>query len=110
MAKLAAREIDARPGIRYAVNGHSHFSPMQPLGHIDGKPAVYFNTGTWRTVHQIGYDIGGRPTFLPYDAMSYLVFFPDGDRMGRNFEWWTGAMVARSAHDQSRSDQERLWD
>ena len=78
-------------------NGHSHVASMQPLGRIDGKPAVYFNTGTWRAAHQIGHDLGGRPSFLPYDAMSYLVFFPDGDKLGREYEWWTGASVARHA-------------
>lgn len=82
-------------GLRYVVNGHSHFPSMQPLGHIDGRPACYFNTGTWRTVHQIGTELEGRPSFLPYDAMSYLVFFPTSDPMGRDYEWWTGAMVAR---------------
>ena len=56
---------------------------------------MYFNTGTWRTVHQIGHDLGGRPAFVPYDAMSYLVFFPDGDALGRDDEWWTGALVGR---------------
>jgi hypothetical protein len=34
-------------------------------------------------------------TFLPYDAMTYLVFFPEEDKLGREYEWWTGAMVAR---------------
>lgn len=95
MAKLAATEISTRKGIQYVVNGHSHFANMTPLGNVDGKPAVYFNTGTWRSVHQIGHGIGGRPTFLPYDAMSYLVFFPDGDALGRDYEWWTGAMIPR---------------
>ena len=94
MARHAAGEIEAKRGVRYVVNGHSHFAAMSPLGNVDGRPAVYFNTGTWRTVHQIGHDVGGRPTFLPYDAMSYLVFFPTGDPMGRDFEWWTGAMVS----------------
>ena len=28
--------------------------------------------------------------------MSYLVFFPTDDPMRRDFEWWTGALVARS--------------
>ncbi len=93
MSKLAADRIEKRTGIRYVVNGHSHFATMTPLGNVDGKPAVYFNTGTWRSVHQIGHDIGGRPTFLPYDAMSYLVFFPAGDSLGRDFEWWTGSMI-----------------
>jgi UDP-2,3-diacylglucosamine pyrophosphatase LpxH len=97
MARRGAQEL-ARPdrrGLRYVVNGHSHFASMVPLGTIEGERAVYFNTGTWRTVHQIGHTIGGRPTFLPYDAMTYLVFFPDGDELGRDFEWWTGALVAR---------------
>jgi hypothetical protein len=80
-------------GLQYVVNGHSHFPSMTPLGHINGKPSAYFNTGTWRTVHQIGTHMGGRPTFLPYDAMTYLVFFPQGDPLGRDYEWWTGAMV-----------------
>lgn len=95
MSAVAAAELQKRRGLRYVVNGHSHFASMQPLGRIDGKPAVYFNTGTWRAVHQIGHDLGGRPSFLPYDAMSYLVFFPDGDKLGRDYEWWTGASVAR---------------
>jgi UDP-2,3-diacylglucosamine pyrophosphatase LpxH len=98
MSALAATELQRRRGLRYVVNGHSHFPSMQPLGRIDGKPAVYFNTGTWRAVHQIGHDIGGRPSFLAYDAMTYVVFFPTGDPLGRDYEWWTGAMVASSPH------------
>lgn len=93
MSSLAADKIEKRNGIRYVVNGHSHFATMVPLGNVGNKPAVYFNTGTWRSVHQIGHGIGGRPTFLHYDAMSYLVFFPSGDSLGRDYEWWTGSMV-----------------
>ncbi len=96
MSALAANELAKRRGLRYAVNGHSHFPSMQPLGRIGDRPAVYFNTGTWRAVHQIGHDLGGRPSFLPYDAMSYLVFFPTDDKLARDYEWWTGAMVSRS--------------
>nr|MBA3503485.1 hypothetical protein [Deltaproteobacteria bacterium] len=95
MSALAATELQKRRGLRFVVNGHSHFPSMQPLGTIEGKPAVYFNTGTWRAVHQIGHDIGGRPSFLAYDAMSYLVFFPSDDPLGRDYEWWTGALVPR---------------
>ncbi|MBX3193137.1 MAG: metallophosphoesterase [Labilithrix sp.] len=95
MAEAAAAQLRAGEGLRYVVNGHSHFANMTPLGSIDGKPAVYFNTGTWRSVHQIGHGLGGRPTFLHYDAMSYLVFFPEGDPLGRDYEWWTGSMIPR---------------
>ena len=96
MALHAAEQLAKRPRMRYVVNGHSHFASMQPLGTVDGKPAVYFNTGTWRAVHQIGHDLGGRPSFLAYDAMSYLVFLPEDDALGREYEWWTGALVART--------------
>ncbi len=96
MAELAARKLSEMTGLRYVVNGHSHFPAMRPIGKIDDRAAVYFNTGTWRSVHQIGHGVGGRPAFLPYDAMSYLVFFPDGDPLGRDYEWWTGALVARA--------------
>lgn len=96
MSTAAAHELGRRTRLRYVVNGHSHFASMQPLGRIGGAPAVYFNTGTWRTVHQIGHDLGGRPAFVPYDAMCYLVFFPEGDAMGRDYEWWTGVLVGRS--------------
>ena len=96
MSSHGAAELVDRRGLRFVVNGHSHFANMRPLGSVGGRPAVYFNTGTWRTVHQIGHDVGGRPSFLPYDAMSYLVFFPTGDPMGRDFEWWTGALVTGS--------------
>jgi UDP-2,3-diacylglucosamine pyrophosphatase LpxH len=95
MASHATTELSRRRGLRFVVNGHSHFPSMQPLGTIEGRPAVYFNTGTWRSVHQIGHDIGGRPSFLAYDAMTYLVFFPTDDKLGRDYEWWTGAMVVR---------------
>ncbi|MGE0791319.1 MAG: hypothetical protein AB7S26_36935 [Sandaracinaceae bacterium] len=100
MAELAAKRVARDTRTRFVVNGHSHFAAMRPVGTVDGKPAVYFNTGTWRAVHQIGHDLKGRPTFLPYDAMSYLVFFPEGDPLGRDYEWWTGALVAtqRGAH------------
>ncbi|MBI3178072.1 MAG: hypothetical protein HYZ27_00325 [Deltaproteobacteria bacterium] len=98
-AAQAARLLESGEyrGLRYVVNGHSHFASMVPLGQVDGNTACYFNTGTWRTVHQMGRLMGGRPAFLPYEAMSYLVFFPSGDSHGRDYEWWTGAMVPVAA-------------
>ena len=103
MARLATDQILSRKHVQYVVNGHSHFANMTPLGNLDGRTAVYFNTGTWRSVHQIGHGVGGRPTFLPYDAMSYLVFFPDGDSLGRDYEWWTGSMIPRKPEGEAHS-------
>ncbi len=73
---------------RYVVNGHTHFATMKPLGVVPAGTGVYFNTGTWRTVHQLG--SMGDEGFLAYDAMAYLVFFDRADPMGRHFEWWHG--------------------
>ena len=98
-AERAAHRLEDQRGFQYVINGHSHFPSMTPLGNIHGKPTVYFNSGTWRTVHQIGTHAAGRPTFLPYHAMSYIAFFPDDDTLRRDFEWWTGAMVARESPD-----------
>jgi UDP-2,3-diacylglucosamine pyrophosphatase LpxH len=94
-AQSAAKALEKpdNAGLSYVVNGHSHFAAMQPLGNVNGVPACYFNTGTWRTVHQLG-SAAGTPAFLAYDSMAYLVFFPKGDRLGRKFEWWNGAMVS----------------
>lgn len=88
-------QLPANKGLRHVVNGHSHYASMVALGNLDGKPATYFNTGSWRTVHQMGRLIGGRPAFLKYEAMSYLVFFPPDDPLRRQFEWWTGALAPR---------------
>lgn len=101
MATQAASRINNDKDIRFVVNGHSHFASMVPLGRNNGNPSVYFNTGTWRTVHQIGNALGGRPSFLPYEAMSYLVFFPADDPIGRDFEWWSGAMVGAPEQESS---------
>jgi hypothetical protein len=97
-AKAALRELEKpknRP-LRYVVNGHTHFAGMTPLGLVDGKPACYFNIGTWRPVHQLGNLARRTPGFLAYDAMSYLVFFAQGDPLGREFEWWQGAAASRA--------------
>ncbi|BDG10388.1 hypothetical protein [Anaeromyxobacter paludicola] len=93
LAKAAVKELEKREhrGLSYVVNGHTHFAGMKPLGVVQGESACYFNTGTWRTLHQLGNVARGRPSFLAYDAAAYLVFFGPGDPLGRRFEWWQGA-------------------
>jgi hypothetical protein len=77
--------------MRYVVNGHTHFANMTPLGTLNGQRACYFNVGTWRTVHQLGHE--GSPSFMPFDAMGYLAFFGKKDPLGRELEWWQGAVL-----------------
>jgi UDP-2,3-diacylglucosamine pyrophosphatase LpxH len=92
-ARTAVKALEAREhrGLRFVVNGHTHFAGMTPLGLVNGRAAVYFNTGTWRQLHHLGNVARGRPAFLAYDAAAYLVFFDEDDPLGRTFEWWQGA-------------------
>jgi hypothetical protein len=92
-ARTAVKALEQREhhGLRFVVNGHTHFAAMTPLGLVNGKPGCYFNTGTWRQLRQLGNVRRGRPAFLAYDAAAYLVFFDRGDPLGRTFEWWQGA-------------------
>jgi UDP-2,3-diacylglucosamine pyrophosphatase LpxH len=84
-------EEPAHHGLQYVVNGHTHFAGMRPLGLVNGKPGCYFNTGTWRTLHQLGHVARGRPAFVSYDSAAYLVFYGKDDPLGRKFEFWQGA-------------------
>jgi UDP-2,3-diacylglucosamine pyrophosphatase LpxH len=92
-ARTAVKALEAKEhrGLRFVVNGHTHFAAMTPLGMVNGQPAAYFNTGTWRQLHHLGNVARGRPAFLAYDAAAYLVFFDEDDPLGRTFEWWQGA-------------------
>jgi len=96
-AEQAYAELARRDGLQFVVNGHTHFAGMRPLGLVDGRPSCYFNTGTWRTVHQMGRVAGAEEAFLAYDAMSYLVFFDAADPLGRTFEWWQGVAATGDA-------------
>ncbi len=92
-AKTALKALEQREhrGLRFVVNGHTHFAGMTPLGLVNGKPGCYFNTGTWRQLRQLGNVARGRPAYLAYDAASFLVFFDEDDPLERTFEWWQGA-------------------
>jgi UDP-2,3-diacylglucosamine pyrophosphatase LpxH len=92
-ARTAVKRLEEREhrGLRYVVNGHTHFAGMRPLGLVNGQAACYFNTGTWRTLHQLGNVARGRPAFLAYDAAAYLVFYAPEDGSDRAFEFWQGA-------------------
>jgi UDP-2,3-diacylglucosamine pyrophosphatase LpxH len=92
-ARRALRTLEQREhrGLRFVVNGHTHFAAMTPLGLVHGQPACYFNTGTWRQLRHLGNVARGRPAYLAYDAAAYLVFFDRDDPLERTFEWWQGA-------------------
>lgn len=82
---------------RFIVYGHTHAHEVVPLdisGSADAGEIrqVYVNSGTWRRVHERAVGDLKAEEFVPYNVMTYLAFFKDGERRGRPFEAWSGSM------------------
>jgi len=82
---------------RYVVYGHTHHHEIVPLDE-DMKPPhtesqLYFNSGTWHSYYALAIKNPAEQKFVPYQALTYLIFYKDGERNGRHFETWSGAYV-----------------
>jgi UDP-2,3-diacylglucosamine pyrophosphatase LpxH len=81
----------------FIVYGHTHHHEIIPLDtyHRQGKENYQFlvNTGTWRSCYDLTRYRPEQQKFLPYQLMSYLAFFIDGERHGRRHEAWSGKLV-----------------
>ena len=80
---------------RYIVYGHTHHYEIVPLDE-DLKPPhsdsqVYFNSGTWHSYYALAIKNPMEQKFVPYQALTYLMFYTDDERDGRRFETWSGA-------------------
>jgi hypothetical protein len=80
---------------RYIVYGHTHHHEIVPLDE-DMKPPhsdsqVYFNSGTWHTYYALAIKNPMEQKFVPYKAITYLMFYTGDEREGRHFETWSGA-------------------
>jgi hypothetical protein len=53
---------------------------------------TYFNSGTWRRVHEQTRFEPREHEFIAADTLSYLAFFKDDQRSGRPYETWTGTL------------------
>jgi len=81
--------------VRYIVYGHTHHHEIVPLDE-DTKPPhtksqLYFNSGTWHSYYALAIKNPSEQKFVPYQALTYLIFYKDGERDGRHFETWSGA-------------------
>lgn len=82
---------------RYIVYGHTHHYEIVPLDedfhppHIESQ--LYFNSGTWHSYYALAIKNLAEQKFVPYQSLTYLIFFKDGERSGRHFESWSGAYV-----------------
>jgi UDP-2,3-diacylglucosamine pyrophosphatase LpxH len=82
---------------RFIVYGHTHHHEIIPLD-SDGEPPnerhqFYFNSGTWRSYYDLAIKNPRDQKFVRYQTFTYLAFYKDGERSGREFEAWSGAFV-----------------
>lgn len=79
---------------KYILYGHTHHHEIISLD-SDGEPfeiqdQIYFNTGTWHTYFDLATKDPKQQKFIPYQTLTYLAFYKDGEREGRQFETWSG--------------------
>jgi UDP-2,3-diacylglucosamine pyrophosphatase LpxH len=81
---------------RFIVYGHTHHHEVIPLdsSYVGGRlfDQMCLNSGTWRRVHEQARLNPGEQEFMGYHVMTYLAFFRNGERRGRPFEAWSGAL------------------
>ncbi len=81
---------------QFVVYGHTHRTEIVPLDSIEVRgqslDQIYFNSGTWRRVHELARLIPNKETFVSHNVMTYLAFFKRNERKGRPFEYWSGAL------------------
>jgi UDP-2,3-diacylglucosamine pyrophosphatase LpxH len=86
---------------RFIVYGHTHHYEIVPLRseQRDGETidTLYINSGTWRPVHELARFHAVQKQFVRYHVMTYLSFFKDEERKGREFEVWSGALGSSAA-------------
>lgn len=82
---------------RYIAYGHTHHHEVVPLD-SDGIPPttayqIYMNSGSWHSYYTLTAKNPKDQKFVPYQMLSYLIFYRDDQRGGRHFEAWSGAFV-----------------
>ncbi len=77
---------------QFIVYGHTHHQEVVPLDTAGSQDQIYLNSGTWRQVYELARFNVRDYKFLGYQVMTYLIFYRDGERKGRRFEVWNGAL------------------
>lgn len=83
--------------VHFIVYGHTHHHEIVVLKAANPKTGllfdqVYINSGTWRAVHEMAAVNPKAEEFSGYKVMTYLVFYQGDERVGREFETWSGAL------------------
>jgi hypothetical protein len=82
---------------RFVAYGHTHHHEVVPLD-SDGIPPtnayqIYMNAGSWHSYYTLTVKNPKDQKFIPYQILSYLVFYREDQRGGRHFEAWSGAFA-----------------
>lgn len=86
---------------RHIIYGHTHHAETIPLdasyaeGYVLNQ--VYFNSGTWRRVHEQTRLAPAEHEFIASDTMTFLSFFTGDERKGRPYETWSGSLGLAAA-------------
>ncbi|HZM21914.1 MAG TPA: hypothetical protein VFC02_09225 [Anaerolineales bacterium] len=80
---------------KYIVYGHTHHHEIIALD-SDGdmgsqQNQLYINSGTWHSYYDLAVKDPSEQKFIPYQTLTYLTFYKDDEREGRQFETWSGA-------------------
>ncbi|MDI1301613.1 MAG: hypothetical protein PSX71_06885 [bacterium] len=95
------QQAAAFPGIKaattdYVVYGHTHHAEMIPLAvrhkQEESHSQIYFNTGTWRRVHERTQAMFNDFPFINFHVMTYAFFYQGDERFGRRHEMWQGSL------------------
>ena len=79
---------------KYILYGHTHHHETISLdsdgGPIAPQDQLYINTGTWHSYFDLATKDPKQQKFVSYQTLTYLIFYKDGEREGRQFEIWSG--------------------
>jgi UDP-2,3-diacylglucosamine pyrophosphatase LpxH len=79
---------------KFIIYGHTHHHEIISLD-TNGRPPyeqsqLYINSGTWHSYFDLAIKNPQEQKFVPYRTMTYLTFYKDDEREGRQFESWSG--------------------
>lgn len=96
VSKAFHEEYVRRNMAEFIVYGHTHHHQVVPLDQVSVPGGIlqktYFNTGTWRKVHENTVFDEENQEFLSRDVMTFIAFYRKEERENRRFEVWNGAL------------------
>jgi len=80
----------------FVVYGHTHHHQVVPLDQVPIPGGIlqktYFNSGTWRKIHENTIFDEENQEFLSRNVMTFLAFYLKEERKEHRFEVWNGAL------------------